>query len=224
MKKHVLSLGGSIVVPDEVDVDFLINFKKLIIKYIPENVFYFIVGGGKTCRKYQNVLRDLNINEDGALDWMGIKSTHLNAFLLKSLFGDLTSDEIIIDPSDLPEEGKQIYFGGGWKPGWSTDYVSVMLAKELGLKTVVNLSNIDYVYDKDPRKHDDAQPLKTASWAQIRALVGDKWVPGANLPFDPIACKLAEKEGSSVIIMKGTNLENLEQYFKGEAFEGTVIG
>lgn len=224
MKKQVLSLGGSTVVPDEIDVKFLQNFKKLITKYIPENVFYFIVGGGKTCRKYQAALRDLDVQNDEALDWMGIQSTHLNAFLLKSLFGEQAADEIIIDPTNLPEEGKQVYFGGGWKPGWSTDYVSVMMAKELGLKTVVNLSNIDYVYDKDPKKHDDAQVIKAASWAQFRALVGNKWVPGANLPFDPIACQLAEKEGISVIILNGANLENLENYFQGESFDGTIIG
>ena len=94
MKKQVLSLGGSTVVPDEIDIKFLGNFKELITKYIPENVFYFIVGGGSVCRKYQNALRALKIKDDNILDQMGIMVTHLNANLLNVLFSDFTDKKI----------------------------------------------------------------------------------------------------------------------------------
>jgi len=129
---------------------------------------------------------------------------------------------IFIDPTKLPKEGKSIYFGGGWKPGWSTDYVSVMVAKQLGLKTVVNLSNIDYVYDKDPKKFPDVQIIKKISWQDFRKIIGDEWSPGMNLPFDPVASKEAENLGLNVVIMDGTIL-NIKDYIYGKEFTGTII-
>jgi len=61
------------------------------------------------------------------------------------------------------------------------------------------------------------------SWADMRLIVGGEWKPGANLPFDPMACKLAEKNGISVVVMNGKNFDNLEKYFQGQAFSGTTL-
>jgi len=44
-----------------------------------------------------------------------------------------------------------------------------------------------------------------------------------NSPFDPVATRLAKKIGLEVIILKGTNLGNLEKFLKEEKFRGTVI-
>lgn len=224
MRKFVISVGGSIIVPEDVNVSFIKKFKKEVLKYINDNVFYFVIGGGKTCRKYQKSLKDLGVQNEDQLDWIGIKTTHLNARFMAAAFGDSAEQNIIVDPDKLLKTSKKVVFGGGWKPGWSTDYVAVRLATKLGIQTVINLSNIDYVYDKDPRVHNDAHPLKNVSWADFGALVGHKWKPGANLPFDPIACKLAEKEGISVIIMNGLNLANFRNFLLGKKFKGTVVG
>jgi len=43
------------------------------------------------------------------------------------------------------------------------------------------------------------------------------------MPFDPIASKKAEELGLKVVILKGDNFENLERYFAGRDFVGTVI-
>ena len=58
----------------------------------------------------------------------------------------------------------------------------------------------------------------------IRAMVGDEWVPGKNAPFDPIASRLAQEAGIKVICADGRNTENTLAILNGEAFEGTVIG
>ena len=55
MTLHVISVGGSLIVPEELDTDFLILFKNFIIKRIEKgDKFILIAGGGKTARKYQN--------------------------------------------------------------------------------------------------------------------------------------------------------------------------
>ena len=118
---------------------------------------------------------------------------------------------------------KNIMVASGWKPGLSTDYVASMIAQEYDVKTIINLSNIDYVYDKDPNKHSDAKIMPKMTWVEFRKLVGNKWSPGLNAPFDPVAAKKSEELGLEVIIMNGKNIENLENYFAGKKFKGTVI-
>ncbi|MEK9178433.1 MAG: UMP kinase, partial [Patescibacteria group bacterium] len=92
-----------------------------------------------------------------------------------------------------------------------------------GAKSVVNLSNIDQVYDEDPRKNGNAIPIDKVSWPKFRKIVGDEWIPGMNSPFDPVAAKKAEELGIKVVIMNGKDFENIERYFKGEDFVGTTV-
>ena len=95
---------------------------------------------------------------------------------------------------------------GGWKPGWSTDYVASIIAQEYGVRTVINLSNIDYVYDSDPKKNKDAKKIAEIKWKEFRKIVGNKWKPGLNMPFDPIASQKGEQLGLEVAIMNGPYL------------------
>ena len=88
---------------------------------------------------------------------------------------------------------------------------------------MINLSNIDWVYDKDPKKYKDAKPIKKLTWDKMKELVGSKWVPGSNIPFDPIAVSLASKLGLTVVITNGQDLKNVEKIIEGREFRGTVI-
>jgi len=221
----VLSLGGSIIVPDKVDIDFLKKFKKIILDFVEKgNRAAIIAGGGSTCRVYQTAAKELNGKvDDNYLDWIGIKATKLNAELVRALFGDLAYEEVIDDPTQKIDTDKKIIIGSGWKPGCSSDKDAVLLAVNLGMDTVVNLTNIEYVYDKDPRNHKDARPLKEISWDKMQKIVGTEWIPGANLPFDPIATKEAAKAKLKVVIMKGTDLDNIKNLLEGKEYKGTTI-
>ena len=117
---------------------------------------------------------------------------------------------------------KRILIAAGWKPGWSTDYDAVVLAKNLKINTVINMSNIDYVYDCDPKKNKNAKKIKDICWKHYRKISGNKWKAGLNKPFDPVAAKEAEKLGLKVIII-GKNLGNFENLLNDGKFEGTII-
>ena len=78
-------------------------------------------------------------------------------------------------------------------------------------------------YDLDPRINPDAKPIRKINWQKFRKIVGDTWTPGMNKPFDPIASRKAEELGLKVIVLKGNNFENLQNYFDGREFVGTVI-
>ena len=80
------------------------------------------------------------------------------------------------------------------------------------------------VYTDDPRKNPDAKPIDSISWADFRKMVGDEWVPGKNAPFDPIASKLAQEAGITVICADGRATENTISILTDKQFTGTVIG
>ncbi len=228
MKKKtvVISLGGSIVVPEDGRVDhlFLKKFKEIILKNIRKGTrFIIVVGGGRTCRVYQGAAKKVGKMTPEDMDWIGVHSTRLNAHLLRTIFRAWAHPRINKNPSKIEKFDEPILIGAGWKPGWSTDYDAVKLAIGYGATEVINLSNIDYVFDKDPRKHKDAKKIKETSWKEFVKIVGDKWIPGANLPFDPIASRLAKKNGLTVAVMNGKNLNNLEKYLAGGKFRGTII-
>ena len=211
----IISIGGSIIVPDEIDVPFLKKLKTFFQKQ--KNNFILIIGGGKTARKYQHAAQKLNLDKT-AQDWIGIASTTLNAELLHYLF---PNSKILENP--FQKTKAKILIAHGWKPGRSTDYVAVALAKTYNAKLVINLTNQDYVFDKDPRKFKDAKILKQISWKQMKKIVGNKWRPGLNMPFDPIASKLASKLKIRVAIANGRNLKNLKKIIDNKPFKGTLI-
>lgn len=223
-KITVISLGGSLIIPTEgFKADFLLAFKKMIEAEIKIGRRFIIVcGGGATARNYQAVGRSLKL-DNTALDWAGIYATHLNANLMRLLFGSTAHPVVVIDPSKKINWRTKVLLAGGWKPGRSTDYDAVKLAEIYGANQVINLSNVDYVYTSDPKKNPQAEKLAEVSWKEFRKIVGDKWNPGANLPFDPIASKLAEKLKLKVCFAKGDNLEELKNILNNKKFKGTII-
>jgi len=220
----IISLGGSLIIPDEIDINFLKDFKELIISQIKiGKKFVVVTGGGRICRKYQEVAKEISSPSSDDLDWIGIASLRLNAQLLRVIFRDYTHPKIIKDPAEHIDFDMPIIIGSANQPGHSTDWDAVVLAKNVSAKKVINLSNTDYVYDSDPKKNPDAKKIEKISWAEYRKLIPEDWNPGLNSPFDPIASKMAEEEGIEVAIMNGKPINNLANYLNGEKFLGTVI-
>lgn len=224
----VISLGGSIIIPKDINVNFLKNFKERISSYLNQNKedkLILITGGGFTARVYQGAAKELNSNIDiDSLDWIGIRATRINAELIKSIFSDFCKDEIVINPTSNYSFSGRILVACGWKPGFSTDTDATYLAKRFNAKQIINLSNIQKVYTKDPRFNKDAKPIDKISWSDFRKIVGDKWSAGANTPFDPIASKMASEEGIQVICSDGQNIDNTIAILEGKEFIGTTIG
>ncbi|MFA6515295.1 MAG: UMP kinase [Candidatus Paceibacterota bacterium] len=220
----VISLGGSLIVPDEINVDFLNSFVLTIKDYVLKGFnFLIITGGGKVCRRYNNSLKQIINPSDEDLDWLGIASTRLNAELVRICFGDYAYEKVILDPEFIPKTDKPIMVGGGWKPGNSSDLAAVYGAKSVGAQKIINLSNIDFVYDKDPKINSDAKPIYKMTWDEFRFLFPKNWNPGSNTPFDTIAAYEAEKLGYEVVILNGNNIDNLKNYLDEKEFVGTVI-
>lgn len=220
----IISLGGSLIVPENIDIDFLKDFRDLILSQVEKGKkFVIITGGGKICRKYQDVAKQLSAPSDEDLDWIGIASLRLNAQLMRVIFRKYTHPKIIKDLSQHFELDLPIVVGAAYEPGHSSDYDAVLAAKTVGAKRVINLSNMDYVYDSDPKINLNAKKIEQISWAEYRKLIPSEWNPGLNSPFDPTASEMAEKEGMEVVIMNGKPIDNLAKCLSGEKFMGTII-
>jgi uridylate kinase len=222
----VMSVGGSLIVPDQIDTRFLIGLKTLIETQIASGRrFIIIAGGGKTARRYQDAAASVTSLDPEDLDWMGIHATRLNGHLLRTIFRDSAHPVMITNPDDIIDVPKNAHLiiAAGYRPGASTDLRAVQIASHCRATKLINLSNIDHVYTDDPRTNPDATPIEETTWKEFRKLIPETWSPGLSSPFDPIAAKEAERLGIEVAIINGERPAEIERYLKGEPFTGTVI-
>jgi len=221
-----MSVGGSLIVPDQIDSDFLKTLKTFIdTQTAIGRHFIIIAGGGRTARGYQDAAAKVAELKNDDLDWMGIHATRLNGHLLRTIFRDTAYPEVITNPDDILDvpRGNKVVVAAGYRPGCSTDLRAVQIAQRVGAKKVINLSNIDYVYTADPRTDPTATKIETISWNNFRALIPTDWDPGLSAPFDPIAAKEAHETNIEVAIINGDKPEELTNYLDGKAFIGTLI-
>jgi len=227
--KIVISIGGSLVIPNGgIDTNFLSKLNKFIRDELAKNSkrqFFLIIGGGSIARHYRDAGREVighELTRDD-LDWIGIHATKLNAHLVRTIFRDIAHPFVVKHYEIIRKATEPVVVAAGWKPGWSTDYCATLLCEDYGIKSMINLSNVDKVYSKDPKKFKDAKPIDNISWKEFRKIVGDEWDPGMNAPFDPIAAQKAEEMDLKVAVLNGNNFENVRKYLDGEKFVGTVI-
>ncbi|MEL6805334.1 MAG: UMP kinase [Bacteroidota bacterium] len=222
-----MSVGGSLIVPDQIDTDFLGRFKEFIESEIATSGrrFIIIAGGGRTARRYQDAAAAVATLANEDLDWMGIHATRLNGHLLRTIFRDVAHYEMLTNPDsiqDVPGEPKVI-IASGYRPGASTDLRAIQIADRVGAKKVINLSNITHVYTADPKVDSDAQKIEDITWAEFRKLIPDEWDPGLSSPFDPVAAREAETKDIEVASINGETLEELAHYLNNVPFAGTRI-
>ena len=227
--KVIISVGGSLIVQNGgINTEFLKKLNTFVREQLAKNKnrqFFLVTGGGTIARQYRDAGEEVigrKITRDDK-DWLGIHATKMNAHLVRTIFRDIAHPFVLKHYEIIRKVEEPVVVASGWKPGWSTDYCAVMVCEDYGIKEMINLSNISQVFDKDPKQFPDAKPLKKISWEDFRKLVGDEWIPGMNSPFDPVAARKAHELGVKVIVLDGNDFENIEKYFRGEDFVGTVI-
>jgi uridylate kinase len=221
-KSVVMSLGGSIINPGAINTAFLKSFKEMIENFaLQGNTVIIVCGGGYPARQYQQAASEFDVSDENK-DWIGIAATKINASLVKSIFGENAYEDIITNPTKKIKTAKRILVASGWEPGFSSDMDAIILAKQFKAEKILNISNIDYVYDKDPKKFPDAKRMEKIMWDDYIKMIGTKWIPGMNSPFDPIASQEARKNKMKVMILN-SNVENIRKCILDENFTGTRI-
>ncbi|HSB47795.1 MAG TPA: UMP kinase [Candidatus Bilamarchaeum sp.] len=225
----VLSIGGSSIIPDgKPDLGFLKAVSSLIKR--SKNSFGILCGGGTVARLYANAARELGAGEYEA-DSIAIRSTKQNAHLLITALkgaGVDVFDRVIDDfeyAKEPARESKAVVMGGTI-PGITTDTDSVLLAEAIGAKRLVNVSNVDAIYDSDPRKNPGAKKFGKMGYDELVALASasDKRMAGTNFVFDLLACKLIARSKIETHFVSFRNMGDLEAAVEGKKHGGTVVG
>ncbi len=217
--KVVLSLGGSIISVEEPE---LIKELGDLLKRCSRNVdLYIVTGGGKTSRAYIGTARSLGAGEE-FLDAIGIAATRLNAMLIKTL---LDSHDGTVPKTVEEAAGKHPpVVMGGTIPGHSTDAVGAMLAREIEADRFVIATDVDGIYDKDPKKDSSAKKYDSIPISVLREISPATWgKAGKSSVIDGIACKIIDEGKICTSVVNGNDIESLENAIYGREFKGTLI-
>jgi uridylate kinase len=225
----VLSIGGSSIIPDgKPDLRFLRSMAQLIKK--SKNSFGILCGGGPMARLYAKAARELGASEYEA-DSIAIRSTRQNAHLLLTalISAGVDAHGMVIKDFELakgPAKAGKTVVMGGTIPGITTDTDSVLLAEAIGARRLVNISNVDAIYDSDPRKNPAAKRFSKMTYEGLMALAAssDKRMAGTNFVFDLLACKLIARSKIETHFVSFRKMDDVEAAVEGRKHSGTVVG
>jgi len=224
-KTHIIALGGSSFVREEIDTSLLLKLKKVIDSLIKKgHRFVIITGGGGPARRYVKAASVIGKPSDREKDLLAIKITALNAVLVQTLFGDRANPQLLDQQFRVKNfHNYPVIIGHGQKPGRSTDAIAVQSALDFGVDRVIILGKPDHVYTADMTKAKNTKPIKKMTWKEYQRLIPAKWKPVLSSPVDPTAANLAKKKNISAIVASGSDLANLKKIIEGKSFKGTLI-
>jgi len=206
------------------DLAFLEEVSRFFAELSMGNQLAVVVGGGAPARRRIKEARERGASE-AECDYEGILSTRDNARVLITALGGSANGKI---PESVYEAvklyGKKILVMGGTEPGHSTDAVAALIAEWVKADLLVNASNVDAVYDKDPRRFNDAKPLNSIRIDDLIELLEDQSVAAGQYPLmDPTSLKLIKRSKLKTIILDGRNLENIKSAVSGRSYNGTAV-
>ncbi|MBD3209630.1 hypothetical protein GF367_04415 [Candidatus Woesearchaeota archaeon] len=235
----IVKYGGSILNPDGKYSKQAIGFLADLLRQHEDKQFCLVIGGGNICRHAQSVSKSLFepvLPKDQlpvALDEVGIAVTKINARYLQTVLSERLGkgrvcSQLVTDPTQLPPPGYQVYLATGSLPGHSTDYDMMLLAKTLGAKSAIKISDFPVILDVRPQdfvkeKAKEYNPLPRTTWQRLQDLVGEEWVDGGNYPLDPEAVKVGCELSENNFFLLVGQYSQLPKMVAGEPFVGTRV-
>jgi len=219
-ENFVLKIGGSVMYDNTLNVNTnLLN--KVKDWYENERKNYkkvaMVVGGGSLSRDMQKRISG-SVGGEESLHNIAMSVTQTNAAVLQGYLGDM---DIFLPKTlgnayeFLMEESQKTLLSGGLKIGWSTDMDAALYADILNVKTVYKISNIEYLYESDPKTNASAKPILDISWEEYFKLFsitdGDNHQANENIPIDVNCAQFCSKKGISFFICGGKNLVENER-------------
>ncbi len=224
MKKVVISLGGSILIP-ALENHTVKEYVPVLKKIAKQHRLFVVVGGGGEARRYISVMRDLGIDE-GTSDEIGILITRLNANLLIAALGDDAYPKVAeshAEAKKFAETGKIVVMGG-ITPGQTTDAVAAVLAERVGASVFINATSVDGIYSADPRKDPKATRFESLTPKKLLEIVsGTALGAGSNTVLDIVAARVVERSSIPLVVLDGRDPKNLLDAILKGRYRGTVV-
>lgn len=225
MKTLVISLGGSLIVPDEIDFRFLEKFRRAILKYAKTYRFVIVCGGGSIARKYISALKEQGISEK--LQGMaGISVTRLNARFMTYFFGKDANQGIphnMKQVANLLKKNKVVFCGAlRYHTKETSDATSAKIANFLNTE-FINLTNVSGLYTSNPFKNKNARFIPKIGWKDFYKRASKlKYKPGQHFVLDQNAAKIIMNHKIKTYIL-GKDLRNFGNLLDDKKFKGTII-
>jgi uridylate kinase len=187
-----------------------------------------VVGGG-------NFIRGKTFAEDGNIprataDYMGMLATVLNALALQETMEKLgqpvrvlsaISVHSVCEPfirrkavHHLEQKRVVILAAGTGNPFFTTDTCAALRASEIKADVLLKATKVDGIYDKDPKKHDDAKLFDSISFEQV--IRDDLKV------MDQAAFVLCKERQIPLVVFNVKTPGNIQRVLRGEPV-GTKI-
>ncbi len=186
-----------------------------------------VVGGGNIFRGLAAAAKGM---ERATADYMGMLATVMNALALQNALENAKQPARVLSAIPMPtvcesyvrpkalhhmKAGRVVIFAAGTgNPFFTTDTAATLRAIEMDCQAVAKATQVDGVYDSDPRKNPNAKRYDRLSYADV--LSRDLKV------MDGAAIALARDNGLPVIVFSINEPGNLLKVLRGEG-RATVI-
>lgn len=186
-----------------------------------------IVGGGNIWRGHEAAAEGM---DRATADYAGMVATVINAIALQDALerdGIDTRLQTAIEMREVAEpfirrrairhleKGRVVLFAAGsGNPFFTTDTAAVLRATEIGAQVILKATNVDGVYDKDPRSNPDARLYETLTHRE--ALHADLRI------MDSTAFALAMDNRLPIVVFNVRDPQNIVRAAAGEPV-GTLI-
>ncbi|SRR3989338_4055869 len=199
--KIVVKIGGSVAINDMgVDAEYFSRFLPVLKRLEKSNDVSLCIGGGKVVRNYFALERKLGMSDEN-MEKVAIEIIRAHVLFLSSL----TGKSPVFSLDDV-RDGNMVI--GGLAPGRSTDANAALLASLIKANVFVKMTDVDGIYDKDPKKFSDATLIKKMDFDELKKF-SLKGTPGNYGILDAQAIETIAKNKIKTIIVNGKNPENL---------------
>lgn len=184
-----------------------------------------VVGGGNFWRGRSNQQMDRCTS-----DYIGMLGTTMNALAIGDAFKQLDVPVRVqtgVEMRQIAEyyikdraikhlcNGRVVVFGcGTGSPFFSTDTAAALRAAEINADALIKATNVDAIYDKDPKKYSDAKKISTISYLEV---LNKK----LNV-MDTTATSLCMDNDIPIIVFDINQKGNLKKVIKGQKI-GTIV-
>lgn len=224
-KVIVLSLGGSLIIPDKINVKYLKEFKKVILKNKKNYKFIIVCGGGNIARKYISALKEARMNETFQ-SYAGISATRTNARFMSYFFNQDQNRGI---PKKIKEVKRylkkyDIVFCGAleYRPKQTSDSTTAEIASVFKCD-FINLTNVKGLYEENPSENKNAKFISKISWEEFDKIANKtKFKPGQHFVLDQTASKTIKDNKINTYIL-GEDMKQLDNLLNEKKFIGTKI-
>jgi uridylate kinase len=230
-KRVLLKLSGEAFAGGQglgIDPGVVQHIAKAIAEVVQEGVqLAVVVGGG-------NMFRGAQLSERGMDrargDYMGMLGTVINCLALQDFCEKLGLDTRVqtaiamgqVAEPYIPrrairhlEKGRVVIFGAGiGQPFFSTDTCAAQRALEVGAEAVLKGTQVDGVYDADPRKNSDALRFDRLDYGEVLRR-------GLKV-MDATAISLCMDNGLPIVVFDLMGQGNIVRAVRGEKI-GTLV-